>query len=42
MLPKIEAAIEFASSKKGRKAVIASLENAPLVFKGESGTIITL
>lgn len=42
MLPKIEAAIEFASSKKGRKAVIASLENAPLVFDGESGTVISL
>ncbi|MDN5413404.1 MAG: carbamate kinase [Lactococcus raffinolactis] len=42
MLPKIEAAVEFASSKTGRKAVIASLENAALVFSGESGTIITL
>ena len=42
MLPKVEAAIQFASSKPGRKAVIASLENAPLVFSGESGTVISL
>ena len=42
MLPKIEAAIQFASSKPGRKAVIASLKNAPLVFSGESGTVISL
>ena len=42
MLPKVEAAISFAESKKGRRAVIASLEKAPLAMKGESGTIITL
>jgi len=40
MLPKVEAAISFAKSKKGRKAVIASLEKAPLAVKGESGTRI--
>lgn len=40
MLPKVEAAISFASSKKGRRAVIASLENAPLAMQGESGTEI--
>ena len=42
MLPKVVAAIQFASSKPGRKAVIASLKNAPLVFSGESGTVISL
>lgn len=42
MLPKVEAAIKFAESKKGRRAVIASLEKAPLAMKGESGTVITL
>jgi len=42
MLPKVEAAVSFASGKKGRRAVIASLEKAPLAMKGESGTVITL
>lgn len=42
MLPKVEAAIQFASSKAGRKSVIASLEKAPLAMKGESGTIVVL
>lgn len=42
MLPKVEAAISFAQGKKGRKAVIASLEKAPMAMKGESGTVITL
>lgn len=41
MLPKVEAAISFAASGEGRHAVIASLENAPLAMKGESGTLIT-
>ena len=41
MLPKIEAAINFASSKKGRTAVIASLEKASLALEGKSGTKIT-
>lgn len=40
MLPKVEAAMQFASSGKGRKAIIASLEKAPLAMKGESGTTI--
>lgn len=42
MLPKVEAAISFAGGKEGRRAVIASLEKAPLALKGESGTLITL
>ncbi|SDY76512.1 carbamate kinase [Proteiniborus ethanoligenes] len=40
MLPKVIAAIEFAESKPGRKAVIASLDKAKEALKGESGTII--
>lgn len=42
MLPKVLAAISFAQSKKGRKAVIASLEKAPLAIQGLSGTEISL
>lgn len=42
MLPKVEAAISFASSKPGRRAVIASLEKAPLAIQGKSGTAISL
>ena len=42
MLPKVKAAIAFAKEKKGRRAVIASLEKAPLAIRGESGTLITL
>lgn len=40
MLPKVKAALAFATSKKGRKAVIASLEKAPLAMSGASGTVI--
>lgn len=40
MLPKVQAAISFVKGGKDRKAVIASLEKAPLAIKGESGTII--
>lgn len=40
MLPKVQAAIQFAKTGKGRKAVIASLPKAPLAMKGQSGTII--
>lgn len=42
MLPKVEAAISFAKSQKGRRAIIASLAKAPLAMKGESGTEIYL
>ena len=41
MLPKVQAAVEFARAKKGNKAIIASLEKAPLAMRGESGTVIT-
>lgn len=40
MLPKVEAAIAFAESAKGRHAIIASLEKAPEALSGASGTII--
>jgi len=40
MLPKVSAAIAFVESKKGRTAVIASLEKAPLAMIGKSGTKI--
>ena len=41
MLPKIEASINFVSSKRGqRKAIIASLDNSEQAMNGQSGTII--
>ena len=40
MLPKVQAAILFVQGGENRKAVIASLEKAPLAIKGESGTLI--
>jgi len=42
MLPKVMAAIKFAESKPGRKAVIASLDKAKEALRGESGTIVQL
>lgn len=42
MLPKVQAAMGFAQSKPGRKAVIGSLEKAVEAMNGESGTAITL
>ena len=41
MLPKVRAAVKFASSKPGRRAVICSLEKATLALQGESGTLVT-
>ena len=40
MLPKVQAACEFAKSRAGRKAIIGSLEKAPLALEGKSGTLI--
>ena len=40
MLPKIEASKEFAESKKGRKALVTSLEKVSDGIKGKTGTII--
>jgi carbamate kinase len=40
MLPKVQAAMDFAASGPGRQAVICSIEKAPLAIRGESGTVI--
>ena len=40
MLPKIEAAIEFAESKRGRISLITLLEKAKEGISGKTGTII--
>jgi carbamate kinase len=40
MLPKVQASMMFAGSKKGRKALITSLEKAADGIKGLTGTII--
>ena len=42
MLPKMEAAVRFAESKPGRKAVITSLDKAVEALNGKAGTTITL
>ncbi len=41
MLPKVKAAMSFAQSKEGRKALITSLEKASAGIAGETGTKIT-
>lgn len=41
MLPKVEAAVEFASSKAGRKAIITKLELALDGIKGKTGTVFS-
>lgn len=40
MLPKIEAAVKFVESKRGRKAIITSLDKAALALDGKAGTTI--
>lgn len=42
MLPKVEAAVAFARSGAGKRAIIASLEKAGDAVMGKSGTEITL
>ena len=42
MLPKVQACIAFAKSKKGRKAVITSLDKALEALDGKTGTSITV
>lgn len=42
MLPKVEAALAFATSKAGRKSLITSLEKAKEGIEGKTGTLITL
>lgn len=41
MLPKVQAAVNFASSKDGRKALITLLEKAKDGIDGKTGTLIT-
>ncbi len=41
MLPKVQAALEFAQSKPGRKALITLLEKAREGVDGKTGTVIT-
>ncbi|BBE30292.1 carbamate kinase [Tepiditoga spiralis] len=41
MLPKVTAAVKFAKSKKGRKALITSLEKAKEGIEGKTGTLIS-
>lgn len=40
MLPKVQAAILFAQSKPGRRALIGALDKAALALEGKSGTLI--
>ncbi len=40
MLPKVLAAVEFVKSKKGRRAIIGSLDKAEDALNGDSGTLI--
>ena len=40
MLPKIEAAVQFAESKEGRKTLITQLEKAAEGIAGKTGTVI--
>ncbi|WP_459128975.1 carbamate kinase [Guggenheimella bovis] len=42
MLPKVEACVQFAKSKPGRKALITSLEKAKEGIAGQTGTTISL
>ncbi len=41
MLPKVEAALTFAESKKGRKVLITSLDKAQDALLGKTGTLIS-
>ncbi len=41
MLPKVEAAVSFASSKKDRRSIITSIDTALAGLQGKTGTIIT-
>ncbi len=42
MLPKVMAAINFAKTFPGKKAIITSLDNAVKALEGEAGTTITM
>ena len=40
MLPKVEAAMAFVKSKKGRKAIVSSLDKAKEAILGTTGTVV--
>ena len=40
MLPKVEAAVKFVTSKPGRKAIITSLDKAVDALEGRAGTTL--
>lgn len=42
MLPKVQAAVMFAKSKKGRECLITSLDKAKEAMAGETGTVVSL
>jgi len=42
MLPKVQAALSFAESKPGRKALITSLEKAKEGIEGRTGTLVSI
>ncbi|MCL2672054.1 MAG: carbamate kinase [Clostridiales bacterium] len=42
MLPKIQAAIQFAKSKPGRRAIITSLDKATEALQGSAGTTVSI
>ena len=42
MLPKVEAAINFAKSKPGRQTIITSLDKAYEALEGNAGTIVSM
>jgi len=41
MLPKVQACVQFAKSKSGRKALITSLDKALQALNGQTGTVVT-
>jgi carbamate kinase len=42
MLPKVEAAIQFAESNPNRRAIVTSLEQAVQAIEGKAGTVVSL
>lgn len=42
MFPKVKAAVRFAKSKVGRRAIITSLGKALEALEGKAGTVISL
>ena len=40
MLPKVQAAVRFAKSRPGRRAIITSLDRAVEAMAGKTGTVV--